>query len=167
MSFGREIGKYFMGSHPKTTQLSPYTPQVQQLLQQNLTRGLGGMSQGQFDFAPIEQQARKNFSEKTIPSIAERFTSMGDGAQRSSEFLGTLGQAGAGLESDLAVQKQNYGLQQQQLLQNLLGMGQMQNIYQPSQRGFFEQLASMSMGGQGGQQSQHGLGQLMSLLMFL
>src|SRR5438093_13228838 len=37
-------------------------------------------------FQPIEQQARNKFQTSTIPSIAERFSSMGTGVQRSSAF---------------------------------------------------------------------------------
>jgi hypothetical protein len=95
-----------------------------------------------FNFAPIEQSARQNFAQNTVPSLAERFTSMGSGSALSSPaFSGQLGRAGAGLESEIARLSAEYGLQQQGLnlqqqglnqnergmqasnLQNLLGAG--------------------------------------------
>ena len=58
-----------------------------------------------FNFDPIEQQARAGFEQQTIPTIAERFTNMGQGASSSGAFARTLGGAAAGLEQDLAAQK--------------------------------------------------------------
>lgn len=148
----------------------------QQVLQQAL-QGLASQQQNQmqmqgqntpFDFAPIEQQAREGFAQKTIPSIAERFTSMG--AQRSSAFPQQLSQAGAGLETNLAALKAGYGMDQQRLgmeqqrlglgqqdlqqrlLLSLLGVGltpQYESGYTPRQPGFLENLgvgAAQSVG---------------------
>lgn len=87
--------------------------------------GPGGPNNWQqyFDFAPIEQQARTQFNTQTVPSLAERFTSMGgEGGQRSSAFQGALGRAGAGLEEGLAALKAQYALPQAQLAQNQQGM---------------------------------------------
>jgi len=74
------------------------------------------------DFAPIEAQARAGFQQQTLPTIAERFTTMGAGARGTGAFARTVGAAGAGLESSLAalkaeklpqweMQKAQYGLQ--------------------------------------------------------
>jgi hypothetical protein len=84
-----------------------------------MLQGLGG---GNFNFEPIAQQARTQFQTQTVPGLAERFTSLGSGAQRSSAFQGALGQAGAGLEEGLGALRSQYGLQQQGLNQNLLQM---------------------------------------------
>lgn len=70
-------------------------PYIQQLFQQpgvNLNEGLGKFDLGQykFDFNPIAQEARTNFAQQTIPSIAERFSGLG--AQKSSAFGQQLGQ---------------------------------------------------------------------------
>ena len=174
------LGSFFLGKKARTQQFSPYSKDIQGLLNSNLMQGLQGMNR--FDFAPIEQAARTQFNTKTIPSLAERFTSMGEGAQRSSAFQGALGQAGAGLEEQLAAMKQNYNLQQQNQLMNMLGLSRMENMYQPSQPGFLESMAGplarlgMGLGGSylgshmgmgQGSQSINGLGQLASLLMFL
>jgi len=59
-------------------------------------------------FSPIEDQARRQFTTKTIPSLAERFTALG-GGQRSSAFPGALGSAASELESNLASLRAQYG----------------------------------------------------------
>jgi len=110
------IGNFLTGSPAKSQQFPTVTPlqasvkgaasnQALQMLQ-----GLGG---GNFGQSPIAQQARNRFETQTIPGLAERFTSLGSGAQRSSAFQGLLGQAGSELEQNLA------GLDQQNMLQLL------------------------------------------------
>jgi hypothetical protein len=67
---------------------------------------------GMQNYSPEASQnrAQEQFHKNTIPSLAERFTAMG-GGQRSSAFQGALGQASADLESQLDVNRQNFGLQ--------------------------------------------------------
>ena len=140
------VGEFFTGTPGQEMRFQKFTPEQQQAFSSVLQQALGGLGkQGQFDFGPIEQQAREGFAQQTVPGIAERFTSMGAGAQRSSAFPQILGQAGAGLETGLAAQKAGFGLQQQaqqqQLLQNLLGLGltpQFETAYKPSQEGFLQ-----------------------------
>lgn len=128
---------------------------LQQLSQQQMQR-----QQTPFDFAPIAQQARSQFQQQTIPSIAERFTSMGGygtGALSSPAFASQLGAAGAGLEQGLAALQSQYGLQQQELgqgqqrldqnlLQMLLGLSQEPQfgLYrQPQQPSMFSSLGNI------------------------
>lgn len=145
------LSSMLFGENQRIEQMQNYTPEQQSVMSQLLQQGLGGM--GQFDFTPIEEQARQGFQQNTIPSIAERFTSMG-GGQRSSGFQQTLGQAGAGLESNLAAMKQQYNLQRQPLFQNMMNMGlrpQFENIIHPKSSGILGGL----MGGIG-----QGIGQM-------
>jgi len=123
-----------------------------------LNKGLSGLQglDNKFDFAPIEQQARSNFNTQTIPSIAERFTSLGSGSQNSSAFSNAIGSASSGLEQSLASLKSQYGLQQQGLNQNmiqsLLGMGlqpRYENAYFPRQPGFGESAGAPLLQGLG------------------
>lgn len=114
------------------------TPQQSNALDQLLSMGLQGIQNRKpFDFAPIEQQARSNFMTQTVPGLAERFTSMGSNL-RSSGFQDALGRQASNLDQGLAALKAQYGMQQQgqqdQLFQNLLGIGlqpRFENIYQP------------------------------------
>ena len=140
---------WLFGSSAKNEQVPRFTPEQQQALSQILSMGLGGLQNNKFDFGPIEDQAREGFQQKTIPGIAERFTALG-GGQRSSAFPQILGQAGSGLEKGLAAMKSQYGLQQQNQFQNLLGLGltpSFENLYHQRQPGFLEnagtQAASM------------------------
>lgn len=139
-----------------------YDPQQQNFLSQLLQLigpELGKLIQQQpsdqqkmpsFDFAPIEAKAREDFTQKTIPSIMERFSGLG--AQRSSAFGQSLSQAGSNLESNLGVLRSGHAMDvarlgldsqgqsvqqqdlRQRLLLSLLGMGLGQKTdyaYQP------------------------------------
>jgi hypothetical protein len=68
---------------------------------------------GGLDTGALEQRARQDYRQHTLPSIAERFIGMGSGGQRSSAFEGTLASAGSDLETSLA------GLRQGRLMQML------------------------------------------------
>lgn len=138
----------FWGGQPAGIEtFNQYTPEQQQAFSKVLQQALGGLDKNRFDFAPIESQARAGFAEQTIPGIAERFSALG--AQKSSAFGQQLGAAGAGLERDLAGMKQGYNLQQQQMLQNLLGLGlkpQFESLYRPGSEGFGKSLAQSLFG---------------------
>lgn len=80
----------------------------------------------ELNFEPIAAGARKAFQEETLPGIAERFTSMTGGGQRSGAFERQKAQAGATLESNLAalraqvepeyaLKRAEYGLQRGKL----------------------------------------------------
>lgn len=140
-------------STPQTTQQIPlgFTPQQSSALQNLLQTGMGGLqnlagSIGQDQFSPIAQEATRRFEQETVPGLAERFTSLGGGARQSSGFQQTVGQAGAGLQSQLAALQSQMGMQQRGqdigLLQNLLGLGltpQYQTQVIPAQRGELSQ----------------------------
>ena len=147
------LGEFLLGKPAEAEQVARFTPEQQQALSQILSFALPRATKGQaFDFGPIEQQARTGFAQKTIPSIAERFTAMGAGAQRTSAFPQILGAAGAGLEEALAAQKQQFGLQQQGLLQNLLGLGlgqRFDTMYRPETTGLLGGLAQTGAQGAG------------------
>lgn len=117
------LGDLFQNRPSRTEQLPRFSPESQGLQNASIAAALnqlGNVQQNRFDFAPIQQQAMTNFKQQTLPTIAERFTSMG--GQGSSAFGQQLGAAGANLEENLAALKSQYGLQQQGLDQNLLAM---------------------------------------------
>lgn len=148
------LGNLFLGtptSYQQVPRLAPQQISAQGSALQNALQML--QQRPNLDFAPIAQQARQQFSQQTVPSIAERFTSMGSGAQRSSAFQGALGSAGAGLESQLAAMGSQYGLQQQgqqnQLLQALLQLGlqpQFETVGTSARPGLFGQAGSALLG---------------------
>jgi len=80
----------------------------------------------ELDFAPIEAQARQRFTEETIPTLAERFTTLTGGGQRSGAFERQQAKAATDLETNLAalratmepeyaMKKAEYGLQRGKL----------------------------------------------------
>lgn len=129
----------------RVEQVPRFTPE-QSAFQNQILSQLGPLlaqaqqPQQKFDFGPIAQQARTQFREQTVPSLAERFTEFGAGAQRSSAFPAALGRAGAGLEESLASQQSQIGLQQQQMeqqrLQGLIS-ALMGAAYQPSFESYY------------------------------
>ena len=147
--------EYFMGRPAQAIQTQKYNPNQQGLMNWAGQYGQQQLANGQFDFAPIEQAARTGFTSRTIPSIMERFQSMGgNDTAGSSALQGALGSAGAGLEEQLAAMKQQYNLARQPLLQNLLGMGLQQQYdtsYQQRTPGILENFLgpALQAGGQG------------------
>lgn len=134
----KEGGGKALGTPDQIQQHSLVTPEQQNILQYLQQLGVQGLQNPYGGFAPIAQQATNQFYQQTVPTLAERFTSMGNGALSSPLFASQLGQAGAGLQSDLASQQAQYGQQNiQQLLQMLqLGLNpQVENIFRPAQSG--------------------------------
>lgn len=142
MTMAFDFLRSLFGGDMKTHQVPLYNQQQQQSMNQFLQQGLQNSN-----FSGIENQAKQQFNEETIPGLAERFTSMGQGAQNSSAFQGALGRAGAGLQTNLAALRSQYGLQQSQL-----GLKQpFENVIEPASGGFFGGL--MQGGAQGAGQA--------------
>lgn len=123
-----------VGKGEKMDRFTLLTPMQEQATNKLLSQGMQNM-----DFGPIEQQARENFQTQTIPSLAERFESMGSGRQRSSAFAPAMTSAGGQLERQLAALKSQYGMHQ-------VGLGlqprAFENIFRPEQPGVGQQLMS-------------------------
>jgi len=147
---------------PRAQNISRLTPEQLGWQQQAGQTALQGLQNPYEGFAPIANQAREKFQSSTVPSLAERFTALGN-SQRSSSFQRALGQAGAGLESNLAALQSQYGQRQQGLLQNLLGLALQPNfdtIYQQQQPGFLQSALGGLSGGLGQYGAMQGLGML-------
>lgn len=122
---------------------TPYVPQQREGITSLLEQGLSDIQNPSAGFEPIAQQARSQFQNETVPSIAERFTALGNG-QRSSAFGQQLGSAGANLEQTLAGMQAQYGLQRGNQIQQMIGLGltpQYQSAYQPGEPGILGQMA--------------------------
>lgn len=130
-----------VGSPGSMDRFVPFSPTQQaafEFILNNAISGLGNMDQ---NFDPIEQRARQQYQQQTVPGLAERFTALG-GGQRSSAFAQNLGQSGADLESQLAALRSQYNMQRSGQLQSLLGLGlapRYESIYQAGQPGFIPQ----------------------------
>jgi hypothetical protein len=123
---GQPQGNFLTGYSGYGQQFPRFSPEQQQALNQLLARGISST-----DFGPIEQQARTQFQQRTVPTLAERFTSLGAGAQSSPAFARTLGEAGSQLEQNLAALRSQYALQQLRLGLTPL----FENIYTPGREG--------------------------------
>jgi hypothetical protein len=150
------LEKLFPGKKEQFTQQPAMSPEQMTVLNQ-LLGGLSGkgsmggpMGQGMsylsniLSGSPESTQAfeapyMRQFQQQTIPSLAERFSSLGSGAQGSSAFGQQMGAAGAGLQENLASIR---GSMQQNALSSLLGFGQLglgsqpyANIFRPATQG--------------------------------
>lgn len=158
-----QILQMLLGGQGQIGQPNPtlgVNPQSQQLLQQTLK---GSKTPQGYGFEPIEQLARQQFQQETVPSIAHRFTSM-DG-KRSSAFNRQLASASTDLDRQLAALRYQYGMQERQqlgqeqgqrqnLLSSLLGYG-LQGRQQDTRENLAQQnLLQMLLGTQGQQQGQ-------------
>ena len=131
-------GDFLFGQPGGVEQYSTVTPQQQGIMQLLQQLGVYGLQNPYEGFEGIENQARNQFAQKTVPSLAERFTAGTNGATSSPSFASQIGQAGAGLESDLAAQKAQFGQQNMQQILQLLQLGlnpQSENIFRPQQNG--------------------------------
>jgi len=117
------VTDFFRGTPGRREQYPTVTPGQRADLDEARQMAMSRLRESQDGFAPIEKAARTKFHQQTVPSLAERFTSMGGSPTRSGSFRSVLGQAGAGLEENLAALQSQYGLQQRGQDQNLLGMG--------------------------------------------
>lgn len=137
---------FFRSTDPTVQKIDTYTPQQQELLKKIsglIPQGLANINLPgqQSNFAPIEANTRRQFAENTVPTLAERFASLGSGGSlNSSAFANSLSSAGSGLEQELASMRQQYGLQEQ-------GM-QNQNLFNLLQQGLSPQFAAGIVPGQ-------------------
>lgn len=109
MGILKSIGSFFFGKKPKMQQTPRFTSEQQAALNNLLRMGMSDVSG-----TGLEDRYKKQFEESTIPGLAERFTSMGEG-QRSSAFEGILGRAGSDLTSQLAALRNQAAMQKLQM----------------------------------------------------
>lgn len=153
---GKKIKSKLFGSPDRMVGIPTMSPQQMQITNLLGQLGLQGaqelyprmMGDPYAGFDPLAEEATSNFYQQTVPTLAERFTSMGAGAQRSSAFPSILGAAGADLSRGLASDKAQYGLnrmgQQSNFISSLISQGmapQFQPSIMPGGRGFFAQSA--------------------------
>lgn len=145
---------FFKGASGGLQQVDRFTPEITNLLKQLGPMGLQQIQQGMSAVNPeaIEQRARQQFEETTLPGLYERFTSLGKGAETSGAFQGIQARGAADLEGNLAALRAQLGMQQQGLGQNLLGMGlqpTFENIYRPREASGVESLLPTAIGAGG------------------
>lgn len=131
--------EWFYGSPGQLAHIPRFTQPQMSALSSILGKGQNMLSNLLMGFEPIENQARQQLQQKTLPSIAERFTSLGNNAMSSPAFLSQLGGAASDLESNIAALKAQFGMQNRNQAMQLLAMGlepQYQNLRLEAQPGF-------------------------------
>jgi len=131
------IGEFFTGKKPSFEQVPTRSPQQLQTMQ-SLLKNLLPQAQQSFDFGPIAQGATQRFEQQTMPQISEAFG--GAGAKRSSGYNQAIANAMETLQTQLAGQESQFGLQSQGNIANLLGMGlgqQFENVERPGEESPF------------------------------
>ena len=117
-NLGTWLKNFTVGQPGGYQKLSNFEPHQIQGLNQLFGGGLEQYQNPYQGFQPIEDYARQQFAQQTVPSLSERFTSLGQagtgGRLSSPAFASQVGAAGSGLESMLAAQRAQYGQQQQQ-----------------------------------------------------
>lgn len=126
-------------------------------------------------FEEFEAPIKRQFEEQVLPGIAERFSGAGAGAQSSSAFQQSLGQAGAGLSENLArLRAELQGGAASSLGSLFSGLGSLglgtntfENVYEQGSPGLLDSLLAALGGGLGGGIGQGlggGIGSLLSRL---
>lgn len=112
---GASEATFFQGTPSQTVKFPTGTPQQQEL---NTTLGSRlpqayqnlNLPGDKSSFEPIANEARRNFSQNALPTIAERYAGLG---RNSSGLQQDLGGATAQFESQLAALQAQHGLQEQ------------------------------------------------------
>lgn len=147
-----KISQYLFGSsaYKASTLTEPQQQGQYELLQQlgPLLQSIGTKPQN--NFQDIANAETLKFNTQTIPSLAERFASQGAGGQRSSDFIGMLGAANAGLHSNLASLGAQYGMNQRgqniDLFRSLLSSGMSPSLsYVDRRAGVPEEMAKAAL----------------------
>lgn len=128
-------------TNPEKTLTFSRFPEHQQQMDSLIKQILSELQSNKYDFGPIREAATKRFQEETVPTLAERFSFMGgEGTGRSSGFERTLGEAGAGLQRDLAAMEQGFGQQNLATKLGALDLGGRQSYFVPQSPGWGQTL---------------------------
>jgi hypothetical protein len=143
--------KTFFKGKPERIQSIPlgYNPQQQQLFSQLGQMGMQNLQNPYQGFAPIAQQAQERFQQQTIPSIMQRLSNMGLPLNGTNAYAQQLGQAGRGLQGDLAAQQAQFGQGNLQNALAMLGMGltrQNESMFRERQPGAGELIGKQLFG---------------------
>lgn len=117
------LNEFLVGRAGGAQQLDLFRPEQENILNQLAQLGISGIQNPTQGFQPIANQAQQNFMQQTVPMLSERFTSGTGGALSSPSFASLIGQAGAGLQSNLAAQEAQFGQNQLSALLPLLQLG--------------------------------------------
>jgi hypothetical protein len=141
------LKNYLVGTEGRYDQVSNLHPHQQYAQDQTLASGLNALQNPYAGFDPIAQETMRQFHSEYIPGLLEQFTAGYNNSDRGTSALsGALGAAGSGLQSMLAAQRAQYGLQNRQQSLSEINRGlqpQFENVYRPGQEGLLSQLPQL------------------------
>lgn len=147
---------WLTGTKPKLKQISTLTPGQQQLqgqYEQAAGRGIQTasdyynrlLSNDSGDYEAFAAPTKREFHEQVIPTLSEQFAGMGSGGLSSSGFRNAALTAGTDLAERLGAlraQLRQSGVQGLQNMSQFALRPTVENIYQPGQPGFAQNVAS-------------------------
>jgi len=141
LDFWQKLFQFFLGHQGYNVQQSTATPQQ---MQSSNFLGQWGQNQVQNPYAgfePIANKLNNQWSQNVVPSLAARFSGLGDNKTTSGAFTQQLQGSNNQLQDIIGSLMSNYGQQNKQqglgAIQQSLNP-QFENQYFPSQQGFLQ-----------------------------
>lgn len=136
----RQRGGFWMGKDPAMASMDRFTSGQTGAMNKMLEMAVSQMDPSRMSFDPIRQRLMSQYQQQILPSIAERFTGMGDG-QGSSAFLGELTSGTNDFMERMGALESQYNMQ---MLPQYLRMGelgltpQQEYMYMPGSKGMLQ-----------------------------
>lgn len=136
----RQGGGFMMGKKPSIASVDKFTSWQTGPMNKMLEMAMSQMDPSRMSFDPIRQRLMSLYQQTVLPSIAERFTGMGDG-QGSSAFLGELTGGTNDFMERMGTLESQYN---QQMLPQYLRMGELgltplqEHMYMPGSKGMLQ-----------------------------
>lgn len=137
MGLGGGMSMFGKRNKAQTTRIPRFDEQGVSALNSLLSQGLANV-----DMDALENRYMDMYKNQMVPSIAERFTSMGEGGQGSSAFTQALNRGSSDLLGNLQSQRTALGMQQ-------LGLGltpKFESYFQPETPGLMQTIGANLMG---------------------
>lgn len=145
-------GSAWAGHDASIIQAPTLNAQQQGILQYLLQHAQQQQENPYGGFEDIQNDVNQNFQQQILPSILERFSSMGNNSLSSPSLGNQIGQTAANTNQGLGALRAQYGQQNKQNALQQFGMGLTQpfeNFYQPESSGIHEGITKGLIGGVG------------------
>jgi hypothetical protein len=136
----RQSGGVMMGKKPSIVSVDRFTSRETGAMNKMLEMAMSQMDPSRMSSDPMRQRLMSLYQQQILPSIAERFTGMGDG-QGSSAFLGELTSGTNDFMERMGTLESQYNMQ---MLPQYLRMGEIgltprqEHMYAPGSKGMLQ-----------------------------
>lgn len=144
-SFWQQLLQLLIGREGFNNQVATQTPGQQQSSDFLRQWGQNQVQNPYQGFEPIANKLNNQWSQNTVPSLAARFSGLGDNKLSSGSFTSQLQGSNNQLQDIIGGLMSQYGQQNRQQGLGAIGQGmqpQFENQYNPSFQGLFQQLLS-------------------------